>query len=146
MRQLLIKTLSMTFIVLTLQQVGLTLCSLRQNVWALQAPDFSISAGKTSKTIEITAVPPSGTHINLQAPMSLLPQGTTEKIQPDSTQDRQVVFSVPRQAPQPYEISLFLCDDQNTYCEKHKVSFTPGLFEQLPLVSAQAKTKKRTKK
>lgn len=115
--------------------------TLRQTAWALQAPDFTVSASKTLKTIEITALPPSGTHINIQAPMSLLPQGTSERIQPHSTQVHQVIFSVPLRAPQPYEISLFLCDNQNTFCEKHKVTFTPDKLEKLPLASGVKKSK-----
>jgi thiol-disulfide isomerase/thioredoxin len=84
--------------------------------FALQAPDFTITAVEKAARLEVTAVPPAGHHINIKAPMS------TEGAQVGSSAQTGVTFVFPDAKPRDYTISLFLCDNANTFCEKHQVS------------------------
>jgi|GEM_PF-6518022 len=103
----------------------MTLSQTALNLWALQAPDFSVSAQSTVKGIRLTACPPARNHINIQAPMFLTSRTSSEKIRPILARQDRVEFLVPTQIPGPFEINLFLCDDKKTYCEKHTVPFNP---------------------
>jgi thiol-disulfide isomerase/thioredoxin len=84
--------------------------------FALQAPDFTISAAEKAARLEVTAMPPAGHHINIKAPMS------TEGAKVGSSAQTGVTFVFPDAKPRDYTISLFLCDNANTFCEKHQVS------------------------
>lgn len=103
---------------MTLNQTALQL-------WALQAPDFSVSAHSTPQGIRVTTRPPARNHMNIQAPMFLKVPNSSVKIRPILAREDRVDFLVPTQTPGPFEINLFLCDDKKTYCEKHTVQFNP---------------------
>lgn len=99
--------------------------SLGYSAWAFQSEDFSVLARKTRKGLEVIATPPSGVHINIQAPMSLETETKDHRYSPWSAQEEEVIFLLPLQIPGPFLITLFLCDEKKTFCEKHKVSFLP---------------------
>jgi thiol-disulfide isomerase/thioredoxin len=104
--------------------------ALGQTAWALQAPDFTLSSRPAGKGLGVIATPPAGNHINIQAPMQLRYEATGNqpagKLKPTSAQEKKVLFQVPDGTPVPFEIQLYLCDDKKTYCESHKVKFTPS--------------------
>ncbi|MFZ9595405.1 MAG: thioredoxin fold domain-containing protein [Bdellovibrionia bacterium] len=86
-----------------------------------RAPDFQVSAGLSQGDLEIQAIAPAHHHFNLKAPMMLLRVGTGFTLPPDRAQEREVLFRVHDSRSAQYEVSLYLCDEAKTYCEKHKV-------------------------
>lgn len=111
---------------MTLKTLTALLLSLAcASAMAASAPDFSISMHEKKNELVLTATPPAGHHINLQAPMSFQLGGSTSKISPSQKKPEQVQFALQtKSASADGLVTLFLCDEKNTYCEKHEVRVT----------------------
>jgi thiol-disulfide isomerase/thioredoxin/tetratricopeptide (TPR) repeat protein len=94
----------------------------------LKAPDFTLKSHADGLSWTITATPPGGHHFNTEAPMSLKAVGPSKALmKPASVSEKEVQFKAPKTAAQAtYLISIYLCDDAKTFCEKHEVQYTPG--------------------
>lgn len=92
--------------------------NVRAEAPALKAPPFEWKGIMQGKELQIETTPPVGHHFNVQAPASLkVGKGAPGKPQASATPQK-VIFRVP--VPnEPLEVSLYLCDDKNTFCEKH---------------------------
>ncbi|MBS1985870.1 MAG: thioredoxin family protein [Bdellovibrionales bacterium] len=94
----------------------------------LQAPDFTLQV-KPSKRgeLDVTALAPARHHINVDAPMFILAGESTTKGAPTSKTKTEAHFLLPA-STKTFAVSLYLCDDANTFCEMHtlKSTWTPG--------------------
>lgn len=85
---------------------------------ALKAPSFEWKATLQGAELQIEAAPPVGHHFNVQAPQSLkVGKNAPQKPQAGATPQK-VAFRLPVTSEN-LEVSLYLCDDKNTFCEKH---------------------------
>ena len=93
----------------------------------LKAPDFTLRSQLGETNWVITATAPKGHHFNVNAPMSLKAVGPSKALmRPSSASEKEVQFKAPKTAAvASYVISLFLCDDAKTFCEKHEVQYSP---------------------
>lgn len=91
------------------------------------APDFTIQTEKNGSELNIIATPPSGHHFNIEAPHFMqevaIKQPKPIKIKASNKDKHQLVFKAQGDASE-VEISAFLCDDKNTFCENHVVHLT----------------------
>lgn len=87
---------------------------------AAQAPDFSVSLKSVKNSLELTASPPANHHVNIQAPMFV--SAGTDKTKPAKATEQKVLFRLHNNGPAEYRVTLYLCDDKKTFCEKHEVS------------------------
>jgi thiol-disulfide isomerase/thioredoxin len=86
----------------------------------LKAPEFTIQVDQG----KLIATSPANYHFNIQAPMSLKVAGSeTAGIKPVSATEKQVTFAMPAGAT--YHLSIYMCDDAKTFCEKHEVDYSP---------------------
>ena len=87
---------------------------------ANQAPDFLLKVETRGELLEVTATPPAHHHINVQAPLKLT-TGLDAKptLKPSTVARDHAVFSVASPHPKEFKVSLYLCDDTNTFCENH---------------------------
>src|SRR5262245_51033183 len=87
----------------------------------LKAPNPDLSAAEKSGSLVITVKPPAQHHINDKAPASLQ-MGSAQK-SPRSVTRENLEFEVPLDSqlshPGSLTLSLYLCDDKNTFCERH---------------------------
>jgi thioredoxin-like negative regulator of GroEL len=97
---------------------------------ALKAPDFTLHSEHRGYTWLIVATAPPAHHFNTDAPMSLKTElKTSTKTEPSSLKPElatanEVRFKVPETlATRSLKISLFLCDDAKTFCEKHEIDY-----------------------
>jgi thioredoxin-like negative regulator of GroEL len=88
---------------------------------ASSAPDFSLEhkAGAKTGTAVWVAKPPARHHINIQAPMSVESTVDHKEFKPVAKDPMAVQFQIPAASRGPLKFTLYLCDDQNTFCEKH---------------------------
>lgn len=89
---------------------------------ATQAPDFQISMLAQLSTLKISATPPLKHHFNVDAPMSIEDLGNGKTYKPKEAKKDLIVFRVPGTTAREIKTTLYLCDDANTFCEKHIVS------------------------
>jgi thiol-disulfide isomerase/thioredoxin len=101
------------------------------SLWAAsKAPDFSVRSERQSSAKAegwvVTASAPEHFHFNTTAPMSLL--SGTVSIRPELAKPDEVRFKIPSDSgtvpPEPLHISLYLCDDAKTFCEKHTLNYS----------------------
>lgn len=97
-----------------------TILVCNSNLYAAQAPDFKISVENGASGLMLEATPPSQHHINIHAPMDLFDGLTHHK--PSSSTPQKARFQLAKSAKIDLIVSLYLCDEKNTYCEKHSVS------------------------
>ena len=86
------------------------------------APDFIVQTEIENEKLKVIATPPRGHHFNVDAPMFLSLKGSSPKMRPTQAQKEKVLFDFILKDPQDATLSLYLCDNKNTYCEKHDVS------------------------
>jgi len=86
-----------------------------------KAPDFTLRIEPRGSTVEVIAQPPVGNHINLEAPAYLQFSGSAEKIKPTTKAEKRVTFLLKSHTSTSFSVSLYLCDDKLSYCEKHEV-------------------------
>src|ERR1700744_2559813 len=89
---------------------------------ALRAPDFTIQANPSHGKVVLQATAPVQHHFNIEAPMSAEIESTHTRLKPVKSSESSVEFDVPSIAKDSAKVSLFLCDDAKTFCEKHQVS------------------------
>lgn len=103
------------------------------------APDFIVQQNLSSGGISLKATPPTGHHFNIQAPAQLVLNSKTSEniapkaLKPTTLKENQSFFNVSTSDLSPdrnaYSLTLYLCDDKKSFCEKHVVS---GLFHSIP--------------
>ncbi|HCM40512.1 MAG: hypothetical protein A2070_14580 [Bdellovibrionales bacterium GWC1_52_8] len=91
----------------------------------MMAPDFTLAIQERAGTFQVIASPPATTHFNQEAPAWLQITGGNkggEKLKPSAKTKTSVVF-VPQATDTETEftVSLYLCDEANTFCENHQV-------------------------
>jgi thiol-disulfide isomerase/thioredoxin len=98
----------------------------------LKAPEFTVRLDKTDQS-KLIAIAPANYHFNIQAPMSLkvvgsATAGASSKAQekPESATEAKVTFKIPGTASATYHLSIYMCDDAKTFCEKHEVDYSPS--------------------
>ncbi|OFZ82609.1 MAG: hypothetical protein A2583_07865 [Bdellovibrionales bacterium RIFOXYD1_FULL_53_11] len=97
---------------------------------AMLAPDFTVRAEKNAAGLALAVAPPAKHHFNTKAPSFM--QKTCKKddcgcgkhkISPDSLAEGAAVFTVKGcDHASGARITMHLCDDKKTFCEKHIVS------------------------
>jgi tetratricopeptide (TPR) repeat protein len=93
-----------------------------------KAPEFKLVGTKNLGGLEIVATPPEGHHFNIKAPMSIVLESappateTTKTEKPVAALESKIRFRVASAVG--YRVSLFICDDAKTFCEKHVVHAT----------------------
>ncbi|MEK7692230.1 MAG: thioredoxin family protein, partial [Bdellovibrionota bacterium] len=86
------------------------------------APDFTIQAAITKTgSLQLSVSPPPKHHLNREAPTWLRLSGSKDKLKPALVTEAGAEFSLPEAKPVQFEIELYLCDDANTFCERHNV-------------------------
>lgn len=108
---------------------------------ALKAPDFQVKTSIQDGKVSLTATPPSAHHFNLEAPMSLEVSADHSKLKPAHAAKTEVLFLVPSAAKGDGKITLFVCDDANTFCERHQVKVQ---WEGMPGATKTSADKKST--
>lgn len=87
------------------------------------APNFAVAIRPYGGgRLEIVATPPEKHHFNVYAPMSIedLDKKTHQK--PMQVKDHSIQFLIGRgSGARNLAVTIYLCDDANTYCEKHRV-------------------------
>ncbi len=84
-----------------------------------RAPEFEVSAKPKGAALEIIATAPTQHHFNLKAPISLQSKRVSHTIKPLKASDHEIIFKITTPETEDYQITLYLCDDANTFCEKH---------------------------
>jgi hypothetical protein len=83
------------------------------------APDFHLAARPNQGLLEIRALAPEAHHFNLKAPMILeLHSSVARRLAPRQAEERELVFQMPAHTRSPFQVSLYVCNNENTYCEK----------------------------
>lgn len=100
----------------------LSLAHLTSGLAHAAAPDFTMTVAPNAGNLEVTAAPPAAHHFNIEAPMSLAEPGAKKPLKPKSATKDQVLFQLAGTQPRHFAVTLYLCDDANTYCEKHVVA------------------------
>lgn len=85
----------------------------------LKAPPYALVANRAEKSVEIVATAPSQHHFNTEAPASLV--SGKDKLKPSPFDKQKATFKLDGVAARDLTVSLFVCDDANTFCEKHVV-------------------------
>ena len=89
------------------------------------APDFSLRTKVESNELKVIATPPPGHHFNKKAPMYLECKSPTKKrFQPKVAGETEVLFEIPCPSSPEFQVTLYLCDDKQSFCEDHKVTGT----------------------
>nr|BFD67654.1 hypothetical protein HAGR004_26760 [Bdellovibrio sp. HAGR004] len=96
---------------------------------------FAVSGGKILGTIQ------QGFHFNKDAPASFAMKGA--EIAPLVKEEQQLVFALPAKEREAFELGFYVCDDQKTVCEEHKMSY---IVEGGKIKPAQEAAKKVTAK
>jgi thiol-disulfide isomerase/thioredoxin/tetratricopeptide (TPR) repeat protein len=93
---------------------------------ASQAPDFTTATLVKNGSTIIVATAPANHHFNLKAPMGLnvITAVNTKAVthKPKLINKHEVKFEISTTTYSSLNVSLYLCDDANTYCEKHNVT------------------------
>ena len=89
---------------------------------AMQAPDFQIAIVAQRSALNVSATAPQDHHFNIEAPKLLEDLANNSKHKPKKAKKDLVVFNVVGTAPRELRLTLYLCDDANTFCEKHVVT------------------------
>jgi len=99
--------------------IGLTIAHAAE----FMAPDFQVQTKHGNTMVNLDATPPPRHHFNAKAPMNVL--FGKKKILPSESSEQRVRFNIQvKQLPDSSSdgiVSLYLCDDANTYCERHEV-------------------------
>jgi len=69
----------------------------------------------------ISVLPPPRNHINTSAPAYLQVEQSQLKIKPALKTEQKAVFKLKPAGNVRFKVSLYLCDDKQTYCENHIV-------------------------
>lgn len=86
---------------------------------SLKAPDFTLEALRNGlKGVVFTAKSPSGHHFNVKAPMTWKQNGNTGLLPLLSRPDK-IEFQSDSLDSAELSFELFLCDDGETFCERH---------------------------
>lgn len=90
----------------------------------LKAPDFTVQTSVAQGKTRVEAKAPAGHHFNTDAPMSLETESNHQRIKPKKSGPTEVDFEVPSAAKDSAKLTLFLCDDAKTFCERHLVQIS----------------------
>lgn len=85
-------------------------------------PDFTVTTAAKGQNLEVTAKPSEGHHFNVDAPMSLEDLEKKKKYKPKVVKQEKVSFLLQGLKPRKLAVTMYLCDDANTYCKKHVVN------------------------
>ena len=102
----------------------------------LKAPEFTVQLDKADQS-KLIATAPANYHFNIEAPMSLrvvgnATAGASSKAleKPESATEAKITFAIPGKIPSAatatYHLSIYMCDDAKTFCEKHEVDYSPS--------------------
>jgi hypothetical protein len=92
-------------------------------------PEFKLDGSLRAGWLEVIATAPAQYHFNLKAPMVLESEKIPHRVTPAEKSRNAVSFRVPEAGVSSgLKISLYLCDDQNTFCEKRTIDavWTPA--------------------
>jgi thioredoxin-like negative regulator of GroEL len=87
----------------------------------LKAPDFQVAMLKKAAGLEVVAVPPTQHHFNIAAPLSFKDKRTGKNLHAERVNEREIRFVVPDAKAGEFQLSLYLCDNAKTFCERHSV-------------------------
>ncbi len=88
----------------------------------LRAPDsFTLKAVLSNYNLRIESKPPKAHHINIKAPAVIEDLTNKKQYKSQLIKEDRAIFSLPGSTYRIFQVSLYLCDDANTYCEKHTV-------------------------
>lgn len=124
---------------------GLSLLSSAAALAALKAPDFTVQAIAAQGKTSVQARAPSGHHFNTDAPMTLETESNHQRVKPKKSSPTEVDFEVPSAAKDSAKVTLFLCDDAKTFCEKHLVTTSWEGKAGAPAVAPKSKSAKAEK-
>jgi tetratricopeptide (TPR) repeat protein len=94
---------------------------------ATKAPDYTVSdisvqdspaRHKKAPGLTLRAEAPSGHHFNLKAPMSAQGPDGERAAKPVKPSPRKIDFHFPKVSDGSYTVSIFVCDDALTFCER----------------------------
>lgn len=85
-------------------------------------PDFTLTMTLKGKDLEVAATPSAGHHFNVDAPMSLEDAEKKKQYKPKTVKKDKVAFLLQGVQPRKLAVTMYLCDDANTYCKKHVVN------------------------
>jgi thiol-disulfide isomerase/thioredoxin len=95
----------------------------------LKAPEFTVQSDQG----KLVAIAPANYHFNIEAPMSLkvlgsATAGASSKAleKPESATEAKIIFKIPSATSATYHLSIYMCDDAKTFCEKHEVDYAPS--------------------
>jgi hypothetical protein len=90
-----------------------------------KAPRFTVEKRLKKNFLDLVCNPPKGFHFNIDEPMSLeLPRARVKSLPMHKAMD-EVIFELLMPTPKDTAIlSIYVCDDGNTFCEKHSVKTT----------------------
>lgn len=85
-------------------------------------PVFFLNGHSQSGSLVLKAIAPIAHHFNLKAPMVLESAKIPHRVTPSEKSLREVIFRVPEAVAADLKVSVYLCDDKNTICEKRSVN------------------------
>lgn len=104
-------------------------------IWAYSSSDvpddqpvFFLNGNTQSGSLVLKAIAPVAHHFNLKAPMVLESAKIPHRVTPSEKSLREITFTVPESVAADLKVSVYLCDDKNTFCEKRSVNavWTPS--------------------
>ncbi len=98
--------------------LALAFLSATSPVLGAQAPASDIRAKKTDGKLRIVATPASRHHFNVDAPNQAISDGARSK--PVVLSEQSVEFEFPATEPRELKLTLYVCDDAKTFCERQE--------------------------